>query len=138
MLDTYTMSIFPTESQLSNLQAMPADEPVVMLNLLRFREQAGDPDAGLSGREAYERYGAEAAPYLAKAGGRLLSAAEARHTVIGPEHEWDMALLVEYPSAQRFLEMAGDPGYLQAHVHRDAALADSRLIATRLLGPALS
>ncbi len=132
------MSIFPTESQLQHLQSMPADEPVVMLNLLRFKEQAGDPDAGLSGREAYERYGVEAAPYLAKVGGRMLTAAEARHVVIGPEGEWDMALLVEYPSAQRFLEMASDPGYLEAHAHRDAALADSRLIATRLLGPSLS
>jgi uncharacterized protein (DUF1330 family) len=132
------VSIFPTQSQLEHLSSLPADEPVVMLNLLRFKENASDPDEGLSGREAYERYGREAAPYLAKAGGRLLNAAEARHTVIGPEDEWDLALLVEYPSAQRFLEMASDPGYLEAHVHRDAALADSRLIATRLLGPSLS
>ena len=37
-----------------------------------------------------------------------------------------MALLVEYPSAQRFLEMASDPGYLEAHAHRDAALRGLR------------
>src|SRR5205807_1766774 len=109
--DTYTVSIFPTQSQLQRLQSMPPDEPVVMLNLLRFKEQASAPDEGLSGREAYERYGVEAAPYLARVGGRMLNAAEARHVVIGPEDEWDMALLVEYPSAQRFLEMASDPGY---------------------------
>jgi uncharacterized protein (DUF1330 family) len=138
MRDTYIMSIFPTESQIQELQAMPEDEPVVMLNLLRFKERASAPDEGLSGQEAYERYGLEAAPYIAKVGARLLSAAVTRQTVIGPEGEWDMALLVEYPSAQRFLEMASDPGYLEAHTHRDAALADSRLIATRLLGPALS
>jgi uncharacterized protein (DUF1330 family) len=132
------MSIFPTETQLHQLQSMRSDEPVVMLNLLRFKERASDPDEGLSGREAYERYGVEAAPFLTKAGGRLLNAAEARHVVIGPEGEWDMALLVEYPSARHFLEMASDPGYLEAHVHRDAGLADSRLIATRLLGPSLA
>jgi len=128
------MSIFPTQSQLQELQSLPADEPVAMLNLLRFKERASAPDEGLSGREAYDRYGREAAPFLAKAGGRILNAVEARAVVIGPpEDEWDVALLVEYPSAQAFLAMATDPGYLQVHVHRDAALADSRLIATRPL-----
>ncbi len=131
------MSIFPTESQLQHLHSLPSDEPVVMLNLLRFKEDASAPDEGMSGREAYERYGREAAPYLAKVGGRMLNGVVARHVVIGPEDEWDMALLVEYPSAARFLEMASDPGYLEAHAHRDAALADSRLIATSPLGPVL-
>ena len=133
------MSIFPTQSQLAELQALPAGEPVVMLNLLRFKERASAPDEDLSGREAYERYGREAAPFLAKAGGRVLNAVEARQVVIGPpEQEWDVALLVEYPSVGNFLEMATDAGYLEAHVHRDAALADSRLIATRPLGADLS
>jgi uncharacterized protein (DUF1330 family) len=132
------MSIFPTESQLQELASMPADEPVVMLNLLRFKDQASAPDEGMTGQEAYERYGLEAAPFLTKVGGRMLNGAVARQVVIGPEGEWDMVLLVEYPSARRFLEMASDPGYLEAHAHRDAALADSRLIATQLIGPDLS
>ncbi len=133
------MSIFPTESQLKALQEMPADDPVVMLNLLRFKDRASAPDEGMSGQQAYELYGREAAPYLAKVGGRMLNGAVARQVVIGPEErEWDMVLLVEYPSPQRFLEMAVDPGYLEIHAHRDAALADSRLIATSLLGPDLS
>jgi len=131
-------SIFPTQEQFEELRALPADEPVVMLNLLRFRDRASAPDEGLSGREAYERYGREAAPFLARVGGRMLNGVVARQVVIGPEHEWDMALLVEYPSAGRFLEMASDPGYLEVHAHRDAALEDSRLIATTAIGPQLS
>ena len=44
--------------------------------------------------------------------------------MIGPEErEWDMVLLVEYPSRQAFLAMAGDPGYLEVHEHREAAAA---------------
>jgi uncharacterized protein (DUF1330 family) len=38
-------------------------------------------------------------------------------------------LLVEYPSRAKFLEMAMNPEYLKIHAHREAALADSRLIA---------
>ena len=51
--------------------------------------------------------------------------------MIGPEPgEWDLVLAVRYPSRQAFVTMATDPGYLEIHAHREAALADSRLIAT--------
>jgi uncharacterized protein (DUF1330 family) len=128
-------TIFPTHGQLEELQALPRDQPVVMLNLLRLKERADGIDEGLSGREAYRRYADATAPFLEKVGGRVLNAVDARQVVIGPaEAEWDMALLVEYPTPGRFLEMAGDPEYLKAHEHRDAALADSRLIACRPVG----
>jgi uncharacterized protein (DUF1330 family) len=44
--------------------------------------------------------------------------------------------MVEYPSRQKFLEMASDAEYLEVHEHRAAALSDSRLIACAPL-PAL-
>jgi len=53
-----------------------------------------------------------------------------RQPVIGPaEPEWDLVLLVGYPSRAKFIEMATNPEYLKIHAHREAALADSRLIA---------
>jgi uncharacterized protein (DUF1330 family) len=120
----------PTQSQIEALAASDSEEPVIMLNLLRFKERADGIDEGVSGREAYARYGEATAPFLAAVGGRLLSAVEARQVVIGPEQgEWDVALLVEYPSRKRFLEMASNPDYLAVHAHREAALEDSRLIA---------
>lgn len=132
------MAITPTQAQVEQLIAGESlDGPVVMLNLLRFKERADGIDEGLSGREAYERYAEATAPFLARVGGRLLLAADAKLMVIGPEAlEWDMALMVEYPSREKFLEMATDAGYLQAHEHRSAALADSRLIACSALGSA--
>jgi uncharacterized protein (DUF1330 family) len=129
------MAITPTQAQIEQLMdGADPGEPVVMLNLLRFKQQADGIDEGLSGREAYQRYAAATAPFLSGVGGRLLLAADARQMVIGPDAlEWDMALMVEYPSRQKFLEMATDEGYLQAHEHRAAALADSRLIACSAL-----
>jgi len=129
------MAITPTRAQIERLLAgADPGEPVVMLNLLRFKERADGVDEGISGREAYERYAEATAPFLSRVGGRLLLAVDARQMVIGPEAlEWDMALMVEYPSRQKFLEMATDAGYLQAHEHRAAALADSRLIACSAL-----
>lgn len=126
------MSITPTRSQVEELAAANPDEPVIMLNLLRFKDEADGLDAGVSGADAYGRYGAAAAPFLDRVGGRLLLAVEASQMVIGPEAlEWDMALMVEYPSRRKFLEMATDPDYLDVHQHRAAGLADSRLIACR-------
>jgi uncharacterized protein (DUF1330 family) len=131
-------AITPTQAQIERLMA-EADplEPVVMLNLLRFKDRADGIDDGVSGREAYERYAEATAPFLERVGGRLLLAADAEQMVIGPDAlEWDMALMVEYPSRQRFLEMAMDGDYLRVHEHRAAALADSRLIACSPLAPA--
>lgn len=129
------MAITPTQGQIEALMAgADPDEPVIMLNLLRFKERADGIDQGVSGREAYERYAAATAPFLAGVGGRLLLGADARQMVVGPDAlEWDMALMVEYPSRQKFLEMATNPDYLSVHEHREAALADSRLIACSAL-----
>jgi len=81
------------------------------------------------------RYGAAVTKYLEQVGARVLLALSASECVIGPfEGEWDMALAVEYPSRQALLAMTSDPGYLEIHAHRVAALADSRLIACAPLG----
>ena len=123
------MAIVPTREQLEELTGSTSDDPIVMLNLLRFKDEADGIDAGISGAEAYGRYAAAAAPFLERAGGRLLIATAAQQTFIGPtEREWDLALMVEYPSRKTFLQMATDPDYLEIHQHRDAALEDSRLI----------
>ncbi len=124
------MPITPTQHQIEQLAADPSEDPVVMLNLLRFKDAADGIDEGVSGQEAYARYGEAAAPFLERVGGRVLAAVQAHQMVIGPDAlEWDMAILVEYPSRKHFLQMATDPEYLAVHEHRDAALADSRLIA---------
>jgi uncharacterized protein (DUF1330 family) len=134
------MSVLPTEQQLADLMASADDGPVVMLNLLRFKNQADGIDEGVSGAEAYARYSAATEPFLRGVGGRLQVALRAEATVIGPdEREWDLVLLVEYPSRAKFLEMAANPEYLKIHAHREAAVAESRLIVcSDLTGSALA
>jgi hypothetical protein len=47
----------------------------------------------------------------------------------GPADEaWDTAFVALYPNAHAFLEMVTDPAYRLAVVHRQAAVATSRLI----------
>ena len=124
------MSVYPNPDQLRALAESTDDGPIVMLNLLRFKPQADGIDQGATGAEAYSRYSVAAEPFLRAVGGRLVEALVPQDSVIGPqEGEWDLVLLVEYPSRQKFLEMATNAEYQKIHAHRDAALADSRLIA---------
>jgi uncharacterized protein (DUF1330 family) len=124
------MTIAPTQEQITELAQSEDEGPLVMLNLLRFKAQADGIDEGVSGAEAYARYSAATEPFLHGVGGRVVHALAARQSVVGPaDSEWDLVLLVEYPSRKKFLEMAMNPDYLKIHAHREAALSDSRLIA---------
>ena len=134
-------SVDPTPDQLDALAALgepPA--PLVMLNLLRFRDEAAYPEGSgaepCSGRHAYRCYGAAVQGPLAAAGGRVVWAGAAELSVVAPEGEsWDEVLLVEYPSRDAFLDMIATPEYQAAVPHRRAALADSRLVLTRPATP---
>jgi uncharacterized protein (DUF1330 family) len=128
--------IDPTGESFSALnREVPPDTPIVMLNLLRFREEAdypaGSGHAPCSGREAYARYSGHAAVAVAKAGGDLVwSGAVQSHPIAPPGERWDEVLLVRYPSVAAFLGMVMDPEYQRQSVHRTAALDDSRLVCT--------
>jgi uncharacterized protein (DUF1330 family) len=120
----------------SFLEAGDDGEPIVMINLLRYRERAAYPDGfaaePCSGREAYQRYATVAVQRIASLGGRALWMGQVGAVVIGPDSErWDDAVLIEYPSRAAFLEMVAQPEYQAAAPHRTAALEDSRLIMTR-------
>ncbi|MBK5109865.1 MAG: DUF1330 domain-containing protein [Thermoleophilia bacterium] len=125
-------AIDPTADQIAVLTASTDTGPIRMINLLRFKDAADGIDAGVSGAEAYGRYGTAAAPFLEKAGGRVLVAAACEDSIIGPEAlEWDMLIVVEYPSREAFVGMVSDPGYLEITAHRTAALVDSRLVLSK-------
>src|SRR6476660_8604780 len=130
--------VSPTDERRAEVAAVGAadDSPVVMLNLNRYRDRAeypaGTPDAEVSGREAYLRYGAVAYPAILSVGGEILWATDAAETVIGCDHAvYDEVVAVWYPTRNAFLGLAEWPGYMEAHVNRDAAIAQGALIATR-------
>lgn len=112
------------------------DEPVVMLNLLRYRELAasGAGVDGLSGREAYGVYGKKFAELGPRFGGEPIWMGRALHSLIGAE-DWDIVILVRYPTRRQFVEMMDDPDYLAIAPIRAAALADSRLLEMSQLLP---
>jgi uncharacterized protein (DUF1330 family) len=133
-----TGSVDPTREAMSAFRALPADQPIAMINLLRFREAAAYPvdhashAAGLTGAEAYAAYGRAAAAAFARSGGSQVWLGRPELSLIGPADEaWDLAFIARYESAEAFLAMLHDPAYQQAVIHRQAAVADSRLIRCR-------
>lgn len=119
---------------ITEIAELASDKPVIMLNLLRYREQADFPqgysDQPCSGREAYQRYAALATPLVLGIGGKIRFAGHAVANVVSPEDErWHDMILVEYDSPRIFVDMANSAEYQRIVYLRTAALEDSRLIA---------
>jgi len=134
------MPIEPDEQQfaeIAGLAGTPADGPIVMLNLNRYRERAqydGEVPGGLAGdvpgHEAYLRYGVVAVSVLARVGGKVLWQADAKLTAVGDETDrYDEVVAVWYPSFSAFVKLATDPEILAARAHRAAGLERAALIA---------
>src|SRR5262245_36117174 len=117
-------SLQPTPEQIQALAARPADEPVVMINLLRFRADGG--------RQSYLRYIQEVDPHLQRVGGSVRYAGQSPAFVIGEGENpwWDAIIVVEYPSPAAFLDMVTNEEYRKVHEHRAGGLARGDLIAT--------
>lgn len=112
------------------LALVPPGTPVVILNLLRFRDQAAYPEEeeSCSGREAYRRYSQVALRTISAVGGSVIFSGKCSGSLIGPADEiWHAIFLVRYPSTAAFRSMLAMPEYRAAVRHRAAAIEDSRL-----------
>ena len=125
------MSIYPTPDQVQKLVAGAQDQPVVMINLRRVKSQADGREEGMSGEEAYRRYGIKMREFVESKGGRFIWVGRIDSQVIGEGGEgFHAAGLVEYPSRKAFLEIASDP-YVQEEIgaSRSAGLESQWLLA---------
>ena len=81
----------------------------------------------MSGRDAFWHYGALNHEAAVQYGSKPVWLGSAHRTVIGAE-DWDLAILVSYPTRQHFIDKLADLKYQEIAKVRSAALADSRLI----------
>jgi uncharacterized protein (DUF1330 family) len=128
-----TYFVDPERDRFEAFKALPRDTPIMMLNLLRFRDKAAYEDGrDTTGAEAYASYGEASAPVFKRVGGEIIWRGRPEVMLIGPsDKEWDLAFVARYPTAAAFLEMVTDPVYREAVKHRQAAVLDSRLIRMR-------
>jgi len=128
--------IEPATDALAEMRSRDPQEPVYMLNLLKYRDTArgGFGVDGLSGQAAYQEYGRRFAELNPRFGGEPIWMGRAHVSIIGDEN-WDLVILVRYPTRKQFLDMIADPDYQAIAPIRAAALEDSRLVeSSALLG----
>ena len=124
--------VYPTQERIMKLMGDPSGEPIVMLNLLKFREHAVYADGRatkLTGREAYMLYGAPMQKFVESHGGKFVFGGQIASLVIGEVDDmWDICALMEYPSAADFARIATSPEVAEIGVHRAAGLEGQLLI----------
>ena len=128
--------VMPNEKQMEEFLEEGNDEPIFMVNLLKFKEKAEYPDkreTDLSGREAYAIYGAEVLKHLEKVGGKPIFGSDVIRLMLGEVEElWDQVAIAMYPNRKAMLKMISDPDYIESAQHRVAGLAGQLNIETKV------
>jgi uncharacterized protein (DUF1330 family) len=131
--------INPDEEQLRTLLESGEEGPLQFVNLLsyhsraRYREGHELARSGLSGAEAYGRYGAIALDHVVRRGGTLILYNDVLEVLIGRTGPWDQIAIMQYPGVDAFVDMIRDPDYQAGLVHRDAGLAETAVLVSRPL-----
>ncbi len=119
----------PTDLNEEFVRSLPDDGPVVMVNLVRFRERSLDGSG--SGWDAYTRYSESDMPLLKRVGGTVLWAGHVEGAALGDlgGSRWDWVVVVRYPSRAAFLSMMTSPEYALANRDRENGVEDHVILA---------
>jgi uncharacterized protein (DUF1330 family) len=116
----------PNREQVMAFLQRAKDGPIVMVNLLKFRERAVYEDGRateLTGQQAYRLYAGAMKKLLEARGGRFVFSGTVRNLLLGEvETLWDVVGLAEYPSPAVMIEIASSPEFHAIEVHRVAGL----------------
>lgn len=129
------MATWPTPEQIEAFLAGPPDQPVVMLNILSYKDTADgmtdETGAPLSGRDAVRQYSRAIKGFVEAGGGTFVLAADIDSQLIGDGGDhFHFVGIMRYPSRQAYLALAGDPEVAKTIGRfRDAGLAGQWLFA---------
>ena len=112
------------------------DGPVWMVNLMRYRDRADYADGratDLTGRQADDLY----APLdtLADLGAEIVFFGEVEDQLLGDGPEWDRVAVVKFPTRRSFIEMQTRPDFQDHHVHKDAGMEATFIVACQPFAP---
>ena len=123
-----------TRERIEEMAAPGPEGPIYMVNLLSFKERAeyeDGRDTDLSGREAYNLYGAAVSRLIAEYGGEIVFVGDVTFLSLGQVDElWDEVAIARYPNRGALLAMSSSPEWREAAVHRTAGLAGQLNIET--------
>ncbi|MFK4808780.1 DUF1330 domain-containing protein [Devosia sp. ZW T5_3] len=112
------ITVAPTD--IERFLAEDDDQPIIMLNLLRFKADGG--------RQRYLDYLAMAGPIVARYRAEIIFAGDGATALCAePGQSWDAVALVRYPNRSTFVDMIADPAYAIADPIRMSALEEAVL-----------
>ena len=119
--------VLPTDpKQMQEALEPGPDGPIFMINLLKFKDKAEYADGretDLTGRQAYQLYGAGVAGLLPDYGGRIFFVADTTFLPLGQVEElWDEVAIAAYPDRASLVRMSQSEAWQALAVHRAAGL----------------
>ncbi len=127
-------SVYPSEEQMHGFLQPGPEGPIYMVNLLKFKDLAAYEDGRetqLSGKEAYQLYGAGVSQLLKEFGGGVVFSGEVNRLMLGEvEDLWDEVAIAMYPSRKAMLKMMMSPTMQEIGQHRAAGLQGQLNIET--------
>ena len=127
-------ALMPNDQQMAGFLEESKDQPIYMVNLLKFKDKAVYPDkreTDLTGEEAYAIYGQEVRKHLEKVGAKPIFSGKVSRLMLGEvEDLWDVVAIAMYPNRKAMLDMISDPEYIKSAQHRVAGLEGQLNIET--------
>jgi uncharacterized protein (DUF1330 family) len=128
------MGLCPTKSDWEAILSCPAEKPVNILNLLKFKMEVQTPAGPTSGFAAYGNYSTGVGGAFTRVGGKTLYFGKVNHifgTVAGTD--WDAAILTRYPTPRALANFWLDEEFIAAHAHRESGVDKSRVLVMSAL-----
>jgi uncharacterized protein (DUF1330 family) len=126
--------VYPNKEQIKGFMEPASEEPICMVNLLKFKEKAeyeDGRDTDLTGREAYALYEEGVKKLLQEIGGGIGFKGDVERLALGEVEElWDVVGLAVWPSRGAMFEVMQSPEMQAISVHRSAGLAGQINIET--------
>ena len=119
--------VYPNKEQIKGFMEPASEEPICMVNLLKFKEKAeyeDGRDTDLTGLEAYALYEDGVKKLLQEIGGGIGFEGDVERLALGEVEElWDVVGLAVWPSSGAMFKVMQSPEMQAISVHRSAGLA---------------
>ena len=126
------------EELFQSILASSNEEPLAIVNLLKFRDVAHydthrpESRLRLTGRDAYQKYIGYSRPILAEHGATTILLGDQVQYVVG-EGRWDAIWINRYPNVQALAATISNPRLTSNLYHRDAGLENQANLITNFV-----
>lgn len=108
-----------TAKEWEEIMLRPADQPVGIVNLIKFKPVVQSPEGEIPGWKAYNQYMENVGPAFLRVGGKRLFFGKVCSIFPATDGaHWDTAIATRYPTPQALADFWLDKEFIKAHAHR--------------------